>query len=129
MWDQGKVKTAVINYLSLRVNPMNIKGLQETLKQQDASGTGELPSDQFIRCLSKCQMKFMDDEVENLIDTIVNKEKINQVNYIDFLKFSYLFQLYKNHMQLENDLKELDAEKTGLITVSAVDKLLQDESK
>ena len=71
----------------------------------------------------------MDDEVENLIDTIVNKEKINQVNYIDFLKFSYLFQLYKNHMQLENDLKELDAEKTGLITVSAVDKLLQDESK
>ena len=69
-------------------------------------------------------MRFMDDEVESLIDTIVNKEEIKTVNYVDFLKFSYLFQLYKNHLQLENDLKDLDAEKTGLITVSAVDKLL-----
>lgn len=68
----------------------------------------------------------MPGEVERLIDTMVNEEKMDTVNYGDFLKFSYLFQLYKNQLQLEIDLKTLDQEGKGLITVDAVDKLLQD---
>ena len=72
-------------------------------------------------------MKFLDNEVDRLIDTMINTEKMKTVNYKDFLKFSYLFQLYKNHMQLELDLKSLDEDGKGLITVASVDKLLQDE--
>lgn len=59
---------------------------------------------------------------------MVNDEGMENVNYRDFLKFSYLFQLYKNQLQLEIDLKKLDKQGKGLITVGAVDKLLQDEN-
>ena len=36
-------------------------------------------------------MKFTDGEVDRLIDEIIKKEKQPTVNYIDFLKYSYLF--------------------------------------
>lgn len=54
-------------YLSDRVNPMNIKGLQQALSGEDGAKNGELTSDKFIRCLSQCEMKFMPNEVERLI--------------------------------------------------------------
>ena len=104
-------------YLSDKVNPLNIKELQESLSEVDGGKNGELESDKFIRCLSKCQMKFTDGEVDRLIDEIIKKEKQPTVNYRDFLKYSYLFQLFKNHLQLQLDLNKLDTEGKGLITV------------
>ena len=65
------MKRAVILYLSDKVNPWNIKGLQEALLEVDAGKSGELASDQFIRCLSKCQMKFSDGEVDRLINEMI----------------------------------------------------------
>jgi len=62
-------------------------------------------------------MKFTDGEVDRLIDEIIKKEKQPTVNYRDFLKYSYLFQLFKNHLQLQLDLNKLDTEGKGLITV------------
>lgn len=81
----------MILYLSERVNPDNIRGLQEALYTIDENKVGELPSDAFIKCLSQSQMKFMPNEVDRLIQTMVNDEKMSTINYKDFLKFSYLF--------------------------------------
>ena len=48
-----------------------------------------------------------------------------QVNYKDFLKFSYLCLMYLNHFDLEFQLRELDKEKKGLVTVAQLDQILQ----
>lgn len=53
-------------------------------------------------------MRFMPNEVERLIETMIKEEQMDKVNYRDFLKYSYLFQLYKNHYQLQLDLEKLD---------------------
>jgi len=45
VWKQGKAKHAVILYLSDRVNPLNIKGLQAALSMKDESKMGELSSE------------------------------------------------------------------------------------
>jgi len=45
-------------------------------------------------------MKFSKDEVERLIKEITEKEMQETVNYKEFLKHSYLYQLYKNYSQL-----------------------------
>ena len=74
-------------------------------------------------------MKFTQDEVARLIKTITEDEKIPSVDYKDFLKHSYLFQLFKNHVQLEHDLREIDVEGKGLIQVGNVNQLLQDAQK
>lgn len=74
-------------------------------------------------------MKFTNDEVERLITTITKEEGKPTVDYKEFLKHSYLFQLFKNHVQLEHDLRGLDADGKGLIQVGAVNELLQDKQK
>lgn len=71
----------MIIYLSDRVNPLNIKQLQETLYAQDGKKEGILPSDTFVRALSLCEMKFLDGEVDRLINAMVNEEKMDIVNY------------------------------------------------
>lgn len=128
MHSAGKVKNAVIFYLSLKVNPLNVKGLQDALSQVDASGKGELDSDTFIRCLSKCEMKFNTGQVDELIGMIKSEGKAT-VNYKDFLKYSCLFKLFKHLLELEADLKKLDKEGKGLIQVGEVQKLLEDSNK
>ena len=77
-----------------------MKGLQEALSKKDNSNTGVLSSEEFIRCLSESEMKFAKDEVDRLIKEITEKENYSNVNYKEFLKHSYLYQLYKNHAQL-----------------------------
>jgi len=47
----------------------------------------------------------------------MDKEKLNSVNYKDFLKYSYLCHMYINYSKLEYEMKQLDKENKGLITV------------
>ena len=49
---QAKVKNATLNYLSAKVTPNNIKGLQESLAGMDTSKDGFLQNQDFMRCLS-----------------------------------------------------------------------------
>ena len=61
--NQASIKREVYNYLSKKVTPMNVNALQEALTQMDKDGSGCLPSDQFVRCLSQTHMKLSDREV------------------------------------------------------------------
>jgi hypothetical protein len=45
-------------------------------------------------------MKVTDREVEMLVQQM-EKDKMNMVNYKDFLKYSYLCKMYFNHLKLE----------------------------
>lgn len=73
-------------------------------------------------------MKFHTGEVDQLI-SMIKTGKQQTVNYKDFLKYSCLFQLYKNLLVLELDLKNLDKEGKGLIQVGGVQQLLEDTTK
>ena len=73
-------------------------------------------------------MKFNDGEVDRLIETLLNNENKQTIDYKSFLKYSCLYQLYKNLLQLESDLKNLDMEGKGLIQVGVVQKLFEDNS-
>lgn len=95
---------------------MNVNALQDALTLMDKDGSGCLPSDQFVRCLSQTHMKLSDREVQVLLEKM-DKEKLNTVNYKDFLKFSYLCHMYINYSKLEYEMKQLDKENKGLITV------------
>jgi Ca2+-binding EF-hand superfamily protein len=52
-------------------------------------------------------MKLTDREVQALVEQL-DQENQGRVNYKDFLKFSYLSQLYLNHYKLEIMLNDLD---------------------
>jgi Ca2+-binding EF-hand superfamily protein len=62
-------------------------------------------------------MKVTDREVEKLIEQL-DQENQGKINYKDFLKFSYLAQLYLNHLKLEMMLTQMDSDKRGLVTVA-----------
>ena len=65
-----------------------------------------------MRCLSQSDMKVSDREVELLIKEL-EQDKSGQINYKDFLKYSYLCHMYLNHFKLEMVLNDLDKEKKG----------------
>lgn len=71
--------------------------------QQDQSDSGTLPSADFVRCLSASDMKLTDRDVETLIKEMEKSDTTGkgQVNYKDFLKYSYLCLMYLNHFDLE----------------------------
>ncbi len=73
-------------------------------------------------------MKVTDREVEVLVEQM-EKDKLNMVNYKDFLKYSYLCKMYFNHMKLEIELKQLDSTNKGMITVRQLDELLQNSEQ
>jgi len=76
---------------------MNVKGIHEALVALDPSGSGELPTDQFVKCLSQAEMKLLPQEVDNLIENIRKKKKMETVAYHDFLKYTYLYKMYIHH--------------------------------
>lgn len=125
IYDQGKIKQAAFAYLSSKVNPMNVKGIHAALVALDPSGSGELPTDQFVKCLSSADMKFLPGEVDKLIATIKVEKKMEAVAYTDFLKYTYLYKIYIHHHVVEEDLRALDPENKGLITVDQLDNLIK----
>ena len=70
----------------------------------------------FVRCLSKNHMKIGQTEQAKMIEKL--KDQSGQVNYKDFLKFSYLADLFKNQSRLEYAMKEADKDEQGTITVA-----------
>ena len=108
MQAQTNVKNTVYKYLSPRVNEGNYKGLQSDLAEADGASTGLMDSEQFIRALSKNHMKLGQTEVSTLISKL--KNEMDQINYKEFLKFSYLCHLFSNHMKLEEAMREADKE-------------------
>lgn len=68
-------------------------------------------------------MKVTDREVQKLVEQL-DQENQGKVNYKDFLKYSYLSQLYLNHFKLEMMLHELDTDNKGLVTVAQLDEIL-----
>ena len=62
-------------------------------------------------------MKVTDSEVKELV-TELDRDSSGKVNYHDFLKYSFLCQMYISHLELENILTSLDEEKQGLISVA-----------
>jgi serine/threonine protein kinase len=50
---QSKIKNAAMAYLSQKVTPSNVQGLKDALIGKDLEGSGVLPSDAFVRCLSE----------------------------------------------------------------------------
>ena len=46
-----------------------------------------------MRCLSMTQMKVTDGEVQALVKEL-DKEESGQINYIDFMKYSFLAQMF-----------------------------------
>jgi len=73
-------------------------------------------------------MKVTDSEVKELVDEL-DREGAGQVNYKDFLKYSYLCQMFISHLELENILTALDHDKQGLISVAQLDDVLQNSEK
>ena len=69
-------------------------------------------------------MKLTEREVQKLIEEL-DQEKTGSINYQEFLKYSYLVQMYLNHLRLEHMLNDMDVSKKGLITVAQLDQILQ----
>lgn len=90
---QSQVKNAALQYFSKKVTPNNFGALQGLLREKDVHGTGYLKNDDFVRCLSTSQMKVTESEVQTLVQEL-DKDGMGQVNYQDFLKYSYLCQMY-----------------------------------
>ena len=55
--------------------------------------------DDFIRCLSRSNMKCTEREVMKLVQEL-DQEQSGFVDYNAFLKYSYLSQMYINHFKL-----------------------------
>lgn len=68
-------------------------------------------------------MKISDRESQELVKQLDEMNQ-GQVNYKDFLKYSYLCEMYLKHYNLELLLTNEDKEKKGLITVAQLDKIL-----
>ena len=68
-------------------------------------------------------MKVTDSEVQELIKEL-DRENSGRVNYQEFLKFSYLCQMFLQHLNLEHLLFSLDEGNKGLITVGQLDEIL-----
>mmetsp|Transcript_4165 Transcript_4165/g.6196 ORF Transcript_4165/g.6196 Transcript_4165/m.6196 type:complete len:141 (+) Transcript_4165:1028-1450(+) len=90
----------------------------------DKDQKGTLDPEPFLRCLSKTHMKIGEHEMTTVMSQL-SAEGEKPVNYMDFLKYSYLCHMYLNHYKLEMALKELDKDKKGLVTVSQLDDILQ----
>lgn len=97
----------MFNYLSSRVNHNNFEVLTNDLNEMDDARNGVLDGEMFIRCLSKNAMKMGPAEQEKLIETL-KEEGSDEVNYQDFLKFSYLTHLFMNHCLLEHAMRDKD---------------------
>ena len=68
-------------------------------------------------------MKCTEGEVATLVQEL-DKENTGNVNYKEFLKFSYMCQMYIYHFKLENMLAALDQDKKGLVSVSQLEQIL-----
>lgn len=91
--------------------------MKDLLQEKDESGSGFLTNEDFKRCLSNSMMKVTENEVEVLLSEL-DAEKTGQVNYQEFLKYSYLCNLYIQHLNLEYQLSALDEDNKGLVTVA-----------
>lgn len=100
-------KQTVFNYLARAVNENNFEGLTHDLNELD-DGSGVMDSEMFVRCLSKNHMKIGPAQLETLLKTL-QEEKTGSVNYKDFLKFSYLTHLFRNHCMLEHAMRDADS--------------------
>jgi|TARA_B110000285_G_C15083410_1_gene594798 Ca2+-binding EF-hand superfamily protein len=85
-----------------------------------------LANDDFRRCISKAEMKVEDRELNTLIEEL-DSEKKGQINYQEFLKYSYLSAMYLQHGRLRSELDRNDTQQKGLITVAQLDVILQGE--
>ena len=61
-------------------------------------------------------MKCTESEVSQLVKEL-DKTGSGQVNYKEFLKFSYMCQMFIYHFKLESILTSLDEAKNGLVSV------------
>ena len=69
-------------------------------------------------------MKVQDRELNTLIEEL-DSEKKGQINYQEFLKYSYLSAMYLQHGLLKIQLDANDTQQKGLITVAQLDGILQ----
>ena len=69
-------------------------------------------------------MKCTEREVSELVKEL-DKQNTGQVNYNEFLKFSYMCQMFIYHFKLESLLTSRDQNKNGLVSVANLDEILQ----
>lgn len=81
-----------------------------------------MDSEKFVRCLSKNHMKIGVQEQLSLVSKL--KNEMDQINYQDFLKYSFLCHLFFNHLMLEDSLREADQAGEGQITVAQLEEIL-----
>ena len=125
---QAQIKNAALQYLSKKITPNNFGELTSAFTEKDTNGSGFVKHDDFIRCLSKSNMKCSVREVQELV-TELDSSNTGQVNYEEFLKYSYLCQMYIYHYQLELMLFEIDQQdqKKGIVSVKQLEAILKDE--
>lgn len=82
-----------------------------------------MDNDSFKRCLSQSHMKVTENEVEKLLEEL-DPNKAGKVNYKEFLKYSYLCQMFIKHLTLEYMLTQQDTTQKGLVTVGQLDEVL-----
>jgi len=80
----------------------------------------------FLRCLSKQYVRLTEREQDEILKAL-DASNQGSVNYMDFLKYSYLCHLYINHYKLEMLLQKVDKEGRGMITVGQLDDILQSD--
>lgn len=69
------------------------------------------------------KMKCTAGEVAELVKEL-DKGNSGQVNYQEFLKFSYMCQMYIYHFKLESMLNSFDQENNGLVSVQQLEQIL-----
>lgn len=93
----------------------------------DSEKKGLVNHSDFIRCLSRSNMKCTEREVMKLVEEL-DKEQTGNVNYANFLKYSYLSQMYIYHFKLESLLVQSDTQGKGLVSVELLESVLQSSS-
>lgn len=72
-------------------------------------------------------MKCTEREVRKLVEELDNSNT-GFVNYNEFLKYSYLCQMYIYHYKLECLIRERDQASSGMVSVADLDLILQQDN-
>ena len=66
----AEIKNATLQYFSKKITPNNFTDLQTALIENDKVGQGLVGHDDFIRCLSRSNMKCTEFEVKSLVQEL-----------------------------------------------------------
>ena len=90
----------------------------------DRDKEGKVNRDDFRKCLSNCNMKATNREVDTLINEL-DSTNTDQISYEEFLNCCYLSFIIIKECKLRSILGEIDQGKSGAIKINELREILK----